>query len=110
VSRTVRSGRPLLGGLSPVWPAPGTNGGLDVVTAAAAAVVEADPGLDGAELLDGGGVEDDGGVDDDGGGVDGGVEDDGGGGVEEGGGGGVDDGGGVAHGPWLRLNWPLQPS
>jgi hypothetical protein len=87
------SGNPLGGGLSPVWPGPGTNG---EVLGTTAGDVAADELLGGADVVSG--------ADDVVSGVDGVVS-----GVD-GVVGGVDDGLGGPHGPWLKLKVPDQAS
>jgi hypothetical protein len=101
------SGNPLGGGLSPVWPGPGTNG---EVLGTTAGDVAADELLGGADVVSG---ADDvvSGADDVVSGVDGVVS-----GVDgvvsgvDGVVGGVDDGLGGPHGPWLKLKVPDQAS
>ncbi len=94
------SGNPLGGGLSPVWPGPGTNG---EVLGTTAGDVAADELLGGEDVVSGADEEVSGvdgvvsGVDGVVSGVDGVV-------------GGVDDGLGGPHGPWLKLKVPDQAS
>jgi hypothetical protein len=116
-------GKPLGGGLSPVWPGPGTNGevlGTMAVELDDDALLDtADEDVSGADEVVSGADEllgaDDvvSGADEDVSGADellAGVDD---GGFEVGGTdellGGVDDGLGVPHGPWLRTNSPDHP-
>jgi putative membrane protein len=118
------SGKPPGGGLSPVWPGPGTNGEvlgttagdeaadelLDVVSGADDVVSGADELLGGADDVVSGADEVVSGADE----LLGGTDELLGGTDELLGGtdalvGGADDVLGVPHGPWLRLNWPDHP-
>jgi hypothetical protein len=101
------SGKPLGGGLSPVWPGPGTNGEVLGTTAGDEAADEllsgADDVVSGADDVVSGADELLAGVDGVVSGVDGVVS-----GVD-GLVGGADEELGVPHGPWLRLKVPDQP-
>ena len=90
------SGKPVGGGLSPVWPGPGTNGEVLGTTAGDEAADELLDVVSGADDVVSGADELLGGTDELLGGTDALV-------------GGADDVLGVPHGPWLRLNWPDHP-
>ena len=111
------SGKPPGGGLSPVWPGPGTNGEVLGTTAGDEAADELLDVVSGADELLGGADDVVSGADDVVSGADellGGAEDVVSGADELLGGadglvGGADDVLGVPHGPWLRTNWPDHP-